>query len=314
VPVLSIGADGVIRLAHALAWFGCLIAVVACTAPNGGGATPSPGAATVRVVATTTVFADFVRSIGGDRVTVESLVPKGGDVHTFDPHPSDIRRVADAQLVVANGLGLDEWLTRLAADSGTNAQIVHLADSIPKDDYIVEGGIPNPHLWLDPNDAAVYGTMIADTLARLDPADSALFKANATAWQASMRELRAWGQALVATLPPDRRKLISFHDALPYFARAYGLDIVGVIVKAPGQDPSAAEIASLVAAIRDNHVHVVASEVQFSDKLARTVADETGATIVSDLYDDSLGDPPIDSYEGLVRYDLERLVAGLGSG
>jgi zinc/manganese transport system substrate-binding protein len=296
----------------ALVSLGCLVGVIGCAGPRGAA---SSGAATFRVVATTTVFADFVKSVGGDRVDVVSLVPKGGDVHTFDPRPSDITRVADAQLVVANGLGLDEWLTKLAADSGTNAPIVTLADSVPKDQYIVEGGIPNPHLWLDPDDAAIYATTIGDALSRLDPANSAVFKANATAFQAKIRDLKTWGRNLVGALSTDRRTLIAFHDALPYFARAYGLEIAGVIVKAPGQDPSASDITALVTAIRDNHIHVVVSEVQFSDKLARTIADETGVTIVSDLYDDSLGDPPVDTYDALVRYDLDRLVTALrGSG
>jgi zinc/manganese transport system substrate-binding protein len=303
-----------IRLARALAWFGCLIAVVACSTPNTGGS-PSAGSAPLRVVATTTVFADFVKAVGGDRVNVVSLVPKGGDVHTFDPRPTDITAVSDAQLVVANGLGLDEWLTKLAADSGTKARIVNLADSVPKDQYIVEDGIPNPHLWLDPDDAAIYATTIRDALKALAPADSAVFDANATAYTAKLAELKKWGQDLVASLPADRRELIAFHDALPYFARTYGFRIAGVILRAPGQDPSASDIAALVKAIRDNHIHVVVSEIQFSDKLAKTIADETGATIVSDLYDDSLGDPPIDSYDALVRYDIQQLVNGLkGSG
>jgi ABC-type Zn uptake system ZnuABC Zn-binding protein ZnuA len=293
---------------RAAIWFVCLFAVVGCAGPNAGGSgSPQP----LRVVATTTVFADFVKQVGGDRVDVVSLVPKGGDVHTFDPRPSDITNVANAQLVVANGLGLDEWLSKLATDSGTQARIINLADSVPKDQYIVEDGIPNPHLWLDPDDAALYTTAIGDALARLDPADAAVFKANVTAYQAQLGVLKKWGRDLVASLPPDRRQLIAFHDALPYFARSYGFEIAGVILRAPGQDPSASDIAALVKAIRDNHIRVVVSEVQFNDKLARTIADETGATIVSDLYDDSLGDPPIDSYEALVRYDIERLVNGL---
>jgi manganese/iron transport system substrate-binding protein len=303
------------RARRALAVFGCLVALVGCSGPNAGGATGSPASQRLQVVATTTVFADFVKSVGGDRVDVVSLVPKGGDVHTFDPRPSDITKVSDAQLIVANGLGLDEWLTKLAADSGSKAPIVNLAEGVPKDQYIIEGGIPNPHLWLDPDDAAIYATTIGDTLSRLDPADSAAFKANVTRYQAQLHDLKTWGRNLVGGLPPDRRTLIAFHDALPYFARAYGLEIAGVILRAPGQDPSASDITALVKAIRDNHIHVVVSEVQFSDKLARTIASETGATIVSDLYDDSLGDPPVDTYDGLVRYDLERLVTGLrGSG
>jgi ABC-type Zn uptake system ZnuABC Zn-binding protein ZnuA len=293
----------------AAAVFGCLLLLLGCTGPKTGGTTGGP--AVIHVVATTTVFADFVRAVGGDRVAVESLVPKGGDVHTFDPRPSDITRVADAQMIVANGLGLDDWLTKLAADAGSNARIVKLADSIPPSQYIVEGGIPNPHLWLDPAAAAIYATTIRDALAALAPADTAAFNANATAYQKKLAELEAWGKDQFAAVRPDRRQLIAFHDALPYMARAFGFTIAGVILTAPGQDPSAAEIAALVKAIRDNQIHVVVSEVQFSDKLARTIADEAGATIVSDLYDDSLGDPPVESYEALVRYDVERLVNGL---
>ena len=303
-----------IRLPRAAVWLCCLLAVAACSRPNTGGAPPSGGSAPVRVVATTTVFADFVKSVGGDRVDVVSLVPKGGDVHTFDPRPTDITAVADAQLVVANGLGLDEWLTKLAADSGTKARIINLADSVPKDQYIVEDGIPNPHLWLDPDDAALYATTIRDALKALDPADGAVFDANTTAYRAKLAELKKWGQELVATVPPDQRQLIAFHDALPYFARTYGFKIAGVILKAPGQDPSASDIAALVKAIRDNHIQVVVSEVQFSDKLAKTIADETGATIVSDLYDDSLGDAPVDSYDALVRYDIQQLVNAMKGG
>jgi ABC-type Zn uptake system ZnuABC Zn-binding protein ZnuA len=266
-------------------------------------------------VATTTVLADLVRSVGGDRVVVDSLAPKGGDVHTFDPRPSDIRRVAGAQLVVANGLGLDEWLTRLATDAGTAAPVLRLAASVPVDRYIVEAGLPNPHLWLDPDAAAAYANAIATALGGIDHSDAATFTANATAFAARLNDLKRWGTGLVATLPADRRTLVAFHDALPYFARAFGLQIAGVIVRAPGQDPSASDIAGLVDAIKASGARVVVSEVQFSDKLARTVASETGATIVSDLYDDSLGDPPIDSYDALIRYDLQRLVTGLrGSG
>jgi ABC-type Zn uptake system ZnuABC Zn-binding protein ZnuA len=288
------------------------LAVAALVAGCSTGASRAPSDdPRLRVVATTTVLADLVASIGGDRVAVASLVPKGGDVHTFDPRPSDVARVADAQLVVANGIGLDEWLTKLARDAGTNARIVYLADSVPKDQYIVEDGIPNPHLWLDPDDAALYVTAVRDALTALAPGDATVFDANLTAYKKQLTDLKEWGQAQFNSVAADRRQLIAFHDALPYMARAYGFEIAGAILKAPGQDPSAQEIAALVNAIRANHIRVVVSEVQFSDKLARTIASETGATIVSDLYDDSLGDPPVDSYLALVRYDLERLVNGL---
>ncbi|HEY0443745.1 MAG TPA: metal ABC transporter substrate-binding protein, partial [Candidatus Limnocylindrales bacterium] len=223
-----------------------MILLTGCAA----GSTPRASGSALRVVATTTVFADLVRSVGGDRVVVDSLVPKGGDVHTFDPKPSDIARVADAQLVVANGLGLDDWLARLASDAGTTAPVVRLAAGVPADRYIVEAGLPNPHLWLDPDAAAAYAGAIATALGRVDEAGAATFTANAAAFDAKLTELKRWGSDLVATLAQDRRTLVSFQDALPYFARAFGLHFAGVIVKAPGQDPSASDIAGLVDAIR----------------------------------------------------------------
>ena len=307
------------RFIRGLAVIAGVLVVCGCTLggssvpPGSVGPNASSSATRIKVVATTTVFEDLVTSVGGDRIEATSLVPKGGEVHTFDPRPSDITAVANAQLIVANGLGLDEWLTRLAADSGTKAPVVELADSVPQDRYIVEDGIPNPHLWLDPSAAKLYAGAIAEALTTLDAAGAEAYKANAAAFSDRMTKLLADGRAQVSAVPADSRKIISFHDALPYFARAFGFEIAGVIVKAPGQDPSAAEIAALVDAVRTNHIRVIVSEVQFSDKLAQTLASETGAQVVTDLYDDSLGDPPIDTYEGMIKYDLDKLVAGLSA-
>jgi manganese/iron transport system substrate-binding protein len=107
---------------------------------------------------------------------------------------------------------------------------------------------------------------------------------------------------------------VSFHDAFPYFAAAYGLEVVGTIVDAPGQDPSAGEIARLIKVVRESGVRAVLAEAQFSPDLARTIAAETGVVVVTDLYTGSLGDPPIDTFEGLIRWDVERIVAGLAAG
>jgi len=289
-----------------------VVALVAGCSRGGGGAagTGEPVAARTPVVATTTVFADFVSQIGGDRVTVTSLVPKGGEVHTFDPTPQDLGRVEDAKVVFANGLGLDEWLTKLARDAGATAEVVHLAETLPQSDRILESGIPNPHLWLDPALAAGYGRAIADALGRADPAGAPTFRANADAWATKMATLETDLKHELEAIPANRRQIVSFHDALPYFARAFGFEIVGSIIKAPGQDPSAGELADLVAGIRQTKAKLVVSEVQFSDQLAKTVADEAGVTVISDLYTDTLGDPPVDSYEALMRWDIDRLLKG----
>lgn len=287
------------------------LAIVFGASCGGGTASSSPGSGPIPVVATTTVLADIVARVGAEHVAVTSLVPKGGEVHTFDPSPRDVARVESARLIVANGLGLDDWLTQLARDAGTSAPVVALGDALPASDLIVEDGRPNPHAWLDPTLAAAYGQAAAEGLARIDPLNAATYEANAGQFATEMAALDDELKGKFAVVPPGDRKIVSFHDALPYFARAFDLQVVGVIVSVPGQDPSAGELAALVDLIRSSGARAIVSEVQFDDDLARTIAAETGATVVSDLYTDSLGDPPVDTYAGIVRWDVDRIVDAL---
>ena len=294
--------------------------VVACS-PGGAGAGGPGDPTALRVVASTTVLADLVRQVGGDEVTVESLVPPGGVVETFDPTPSDLARLANADLIVMNGLGLDDWLVSVIEDSGTSAPVLRLAEELPGVEYLVSehdpgevgrsGGEVNPHLWLDVSYAIRYVERIRDELARVDPGRSAGYTEAARGYIGRLRDLDAWARTHIATVPPSDRRIVSFHEAFPYFARAYGLEIVGTVVDAPGQDPSAGEIAALVDAIRSSGARAVFSEAQFGPELVDTVAREAGVVVESDLYNDSLGDPPVDTYEGLIRWDVDKVVAAL---
>lgn len=277
-----------------------------------GGTPPSGADDTLRVVTTTTVFADLVEQVGGPDVTVHSLVPKGGEVHTFDPTPRGFEQVARAELLVANGLGLDDWLVKVASDTGTTAPVVKLADGVPADRLLgAEDGTPNPHLWLDVELARLYVAHIADALATADPVHAGRYRERAAAYDQRLVTLDATIRDQLAKVPQEDRRIISFHDAFPYFADAYGLQIVGTIVDAPGQDPSAGEVAKLVDAVKANGVAAVIAEAQFNADLVRTLADETGARVVTDLYDDTLGDPPVDSYEAMLTWDAERLQEAL---
>lgn len=286
-------------------------ATVAGCSVDAGAPTAAPGQ--VHVVATTTVLADLVAQVGGAHVFVDSLVPKGGEVHTFDPRPSNSVKVSEAQLIVMNGLGLDDWLGRLAVDTGASAPIVRLGEGLPGVDYLSgeAGGTVNPHLWLDVAYAGLYVDRIARALSQVDPANAAAYAAGAEAYRVRLAALDAWIRERVASIPAADRQFVSFHDALPYFAAAYGLRVIGVVVPSPGQDPSAGEIAALVGAIRTAGVRAVFAEAQFSPQLAQAVAQEAGATVVSDLYTDTLGDPPVDTYEGMMRWDVDRIVGAL---
>ena len=288
-----------------------LVAVSGCgrVADTYPGPTPLPGALTV--VTTTTFLADMVRQVGGEHVSVTSLVPKGGDVHTFDPRPSEAWALSNARLVFANGLGLDDWLTQLAADVGTDGPIVRLGQDLGGVSYIVEDGRTNPHLWLDVAYGELYVDRIETALATADPANASAYRAGHDAYQARLAALDTWARDQIAALPKANRRIVSYHDALPYFCRAYGLTVIGNVVAAPGQDPSAQEIQALIDAIRANGVRAIFSEAQFNPELAQTIASEAGATVVSDLYTDTLGDSPADTYEGIVRWDVNHIEEAL---
>jgi ABC-type Zn uptake system ZnuABC Zn-binding protein ZnuA len=307
-------------IAVVLALTVALAATTACTTEA------APTSEAMPVVATTTVIADLVANVGGTEVSVTSLVPPGGEVHTFDPSPGDVARVSEARLVFVNGLGLDEWAVDLTADADVASdRLIELAEEVPGVEYLEgethegdahegdahAGEATNPHLWLDVAYAAAYVDRIAEHLAAADPAHASAYRDRARAYRDRLIALDGWAREQLAGLPEGARRIVSFHDALPYFARAYGLEIVGVVVDAPGQDPSAGEIADLVAAIRSSGVRAIVSEAQFPPDLAQTIADETGADVVADLYTDSLGDSPVDTFEGMIRYDVERLVAAL---
>jgi len=248
---------------------------------------------------------------------VESIVPKGGEVHTFDPRPSNIRRLAEADVVFLNGLGLDDWLGSLVTDSGTSAPVVRLGEDLPGVTYLSgesrKGGTVNPHLWLDVSYAEKYVERIGETLASADPANAADYRARAEAYGSTLADLDAGIRARMATIPAANRTVISFHDAFPYFAAAYGLTVDGTIVDAPGQDPSASQIGALVGVVRDKGVKAIFAEAQFNEALARTIADETGARVVSSLYTDSVGDAPQDTYVGMMRWNVDRVMEVLAA-
>ncbi len=291
-----------------------VLSLAACdgAARDASGGNGAPGALTV--VTTTTVFADIARQVGGDLVHVTSLVPKGGDVHTFEPKPADIQAVAGAKLLIMNGLGLDDWLEKTVTNvSAGGTPLIKLGVDLPGVDLLPgeEPDTQNPHLWMDVKYAELYVDRIAESLASLDPAHAAQYGSQATAYKTRLDALDASVRSRIATIPEADRKLVTFHDAFPYYARAYGITIVGVAVQAPGQDPSAGYTAQLITAIRDAGVKAIFSEAQFPTKLVDQLGAETGATVVSNLYDDSLGDDPVTSYEAVIDWDTDQLVAAL---
>lgn len=287
-----------------------VILVLAACAGLGGDSPAGPDADALTVVATTTVFADIVENVGGSRVAVTSIIPSGVGPEDYEPKPDDARKLADAQLVVSNGVGLDNFLDRLIASAGESPPRLVLGDGIPT---LSVDGDENPHFWLDPMLVKQYYLpAIADELTALDPAGEATYAANAAAYGAKIDTLDAKLNDRVAEIPPANRKLVTFHDAFPYFARHYGFDLIGVILANVGQEPTGSELAALVQEVRAAGVKAVFSEAQFSPELSQTLADEAGiTTVVTTLYTDALGPPPADTYLGLMRWNVDQIVAAL---
>ncbi len=294
-----------------------LVAGCGTSAPGapGGSPAPSPAPDAVAVVATTTVFADLVRQAGGVAVRVTSLVPAGGDPHTYAPTPSDVRSIAGADLVVMNGLGVDDWLKPLLAEAKRPASaLIELGPDQSGVTYLAgDGGTGsvNPHLWLNVAYAELYVKRIVAALRAAAPAKQAVLQASGDAYLVRLAALDTAIRAQIATIPAANRKLISYHDAFPYFAAAYGLTVVGTVVPSPGQDPNAGQVAALIDTIRANHVKAIFSEAQFNPKVEQQLAAEAGVTVVSNLYNDALGLPPVDTYEGMMRWDADRVVEAL---
>lgn len=295
--------------AFLLSLLALLTVLAACESrpPQSQPATPRK----LTAVTTLTVLADLVQQVGGDTVQVKALVPPGGEVHTYQPTPNDIKAVAQAGIVFYNGAHLEEWIDGTIRSAGKqDLPIVVLSQGLPT---IGEAdNRPNPHLWLDVGKGKAYVEKIRDALANVDGANAAYYSDRARAYLAQLDELDAWIQTEVDKIPRARRKLVTFHDAFPYFARRYGFSVHGFIVASPGKEPSARELTDLARRIKREEVPAVFAESQFNPKAMEVLARATGVRVVTNLYTDSLGSgPEANSYIALMKHDVSQIVKAL---
>lgn len=317
------------RIPHVL--LGALIAILlvaGCTAPT----LPSENTLPLQVVATTSIVADVVQQIGGERVAVHVLLPLGADPHTYEPAPQDIARVSDAVLVFASGAGLEEFLEKLIANAGAEQRLVSVSDGIELKDFGVEEHAKeegeahvdeenekehqsgDPHTWVDPANVKVWVENIRTRLSAVDPAGAELYQANAARYLAELDQLDGWIREQIAQIPPANRKIVTDHQVFGYFAERYGLEQVGAII--PGYStaaaPSAQEIAAIEDAIRDLGVKAVFVGETIAPTLAQRVAEDTGVQLVF-VYHGSLSAPdgPAATYLEYMRYNVNAMVAAL---
>lgn len=275
------------------------------------------------VVTTVSPITNIVENVGGEHVRIVGIVPEGTNSHTFEPAPSDAAVMEDAEIFFQNGLHLEEPTRELAeANLDPAAPIVALGDeTIGPDEYIFdfsfpeEAGLPNPHLWTNPPYAKRYAEIVKDELSALDPANASAYEANYEAFAARIDELDALAREATETVPADQRKLLTYHDSFPYFAREYGWEVIGAVQPSDFAEPTPQELVDLIEQIRAAQVPAIFGSEVFPSPVLEQIARETGADYVEDLRDDDLpgehGDPE-HSYLGLMAFDYRTFMGALG--
>ena len=262
------------------------------------------------VVASFSILGDFVRNVGGDRVSVTTLVGPDGDVHVYTPAPADAKKIADAKLLIINGLGLEGWLPRLLQASGSKAPIISATKGIAP---LKSGSDADPHAWQSVANAKIYVSDISEALVAADPADAGVFRANAQAYLAKLDALDREVRDAVAQIPQRRRKVISTHDAFGYFAAAYGIEFVAPLGVSTEAEASARDIAGIITQIKASKIPAVFLENISDPRLIRRISAETGARVGGTLYSDSLtgekGEAP--TYIDMVRHNIKALTSAL---
>jgi ABC-type Zn uptake system ZnuABC Zn-binding protein ZnuA len=280
--------------------------VAACGEEDGAAAPAGP-----EVVATTTQVADLARNVGGDRVTVTGLLAPNADPHDYEVRPRDAEAVAEAALVLRSGGDLDEWLQEAIDGSGTDAPVLNLTER-------VETIGDDPHWWQDPHNAELAVAAIRDALAAADPDGAAAYRANAAAYLADLRELDRAVAACMEQIPARRRKLVTTHDALSYYAQRYDIEVIGTVIPSLSTEgqASAGELSELVDTIRAEDVRAIFAESSVAAKVEQAVADEAGATIGRPLWADTLGPEGSDgaTYLGSIAANTRALADGFTGG
>ena len=291
-----------------LAAFAALIA-----APAAGDAEPRKLA-----VASTSIIADLVRNVGGQRIDVKALVGANGDAHVYSPTPGDAKEIAAAAIVFVNGLGLEGWLPRLVGASGSKAPVIAVSKGITprrmQDEEHLGRSVTDPHAWQSIADAKIYVANIRDRLAAVDPAGKAAYDANAQAYLAKLDDLDKEVRSAIASIPAHRRKIITTHDAFGYFGAAYGMSFIAPEGVSTDSEPSAKDVARIIRQIKQQNIPAVFLENVSDPRLMEQIARETGAAIGGKLYSDALSEPsgPAATYIDMMRHNVRELTKALG--
>lgn len=266
------------------------------------------------VVASFSILADFARNIGGERIEVMALVGPNGDTHVYQPKPADAQELGAARLIVVNGLGLEGWIDRLIKASGAKAPVIVAMKGIDPQEMREEGRIGlDPHAWQSIANAKIYVANIRDGLIAADPGGEAPYRANAENYLGRLDALEKEVLAEIAKIPPGRRQIITTHDAFGYFGTAYGFRFIAPEGISTETEASARDVAKIIRQIKAQKIPAVFLENVTDPRLARSIANESGAKIGGTLYSDALSPPigPASTYIDMMRHNVRELSAAL---
>lgn len=273
----------------------------------------------LKVVASFSILADMTSRIGSDRIEITSLVGPNGDAHVFEPAPADAKTLAEADLVVINGLGFEGWFERLVAASGYKGRVATASEGVAaakmaeEEGHDHDHGTFDPHAWQNAGNAVIYAENIAKALCQADAANCETYKSNAAAYVTELKALDAEIKAAVARVPEDRRTVIMSHDAFGYFARAYGIAVLAPEGVSTDSEASAKDVARLIAQIREKKAAALFIENVSDPRLIEQISRETGLSIGGELYTDALSSPdgPAATYIAMMRHNARMLTEAM---
>lgn len=278
----------------------------------------APTAGLPRVLAVESFLADIAQNVAGDRLTVETLLPLGVDPHAYQPTPRDVAKVADSNVLIVNGAGIETFLDPVLANAGGQRLVITASAGLtPRPDPQGEHPEGDPHFWLDPNNVIAYVENIRNGLSQVDPDGASVYAANAAAYIEQLKALDQWITQQVATVQPARRLLVTNHESLGYFADRYGFTVVGAVIPSVSTEasPTAQQMAALIEQIIATGAPAIFLETGANPQLAQQIAAETGVKVVSDLYTHSLSAPdgPAPTYIDMMKYNVSQIVTGCQS-
>jgi zinc/manganese transport system substrate-binding protein len=270
----------------------------------------------LRVVASFSILADLTRQVGGEAVSVEALVGPDGDVHVYDPRPKDLRTLLAAKVLVRNGLGLEGWMDRLTGAAGFKGKVVVAAEKVTARTMKTDSGAiaTDPHAWQNPHNAILYAQAIGSGLAAANPANATSYSEANSRYAARITQTDAWIEAKLTPIPADQRRILTTHDAFGYYGARYGVEFLSAEGISTESEPSAKQIAALVAQIRREKVRAVFIENMTSPRMAQMLARETAAVLGGTVYSDALSPPggQAATYLDMLRHNTTLFIAAMG--